>query len=83
MWSISLWIAGVLQAGMWTAMNPDGSLTYTFMETMVEMYPYWWIRTIGGLIYMAGIIVFIYNIVMTIRNGESASLDTATAEGRG
>ena len=48
MWSISLWIAGVLQAGMWTAMNPDGSLTYTFMETMVEMYPYWWARAGGG-----------------------------------
>ena len=81
MWSISLWIAGVLQAGMWTAMNPDGSLTYTFMETMIEMYPYWWIRTFGGLIYMAGILVFIYNIVMTVRNGESAT-EIAIAEGR-
>ena len=67
---------------MWHAMNPDGSLTYTFMETMVEMYPYWWIRAIGGLIYFAGIIVFIYNLVMTVRNGESASSEVATAEGR-
>ncbi|MCK4840186.1 MAG: cbb3-type cytochrome c oxidase subunit I, partial [Desulfobulbaceae bacterium] len=80
-WSFSLWIAGVLQAGMWTAMNPDGSLTYTFMETMVEMYPYWWIRAIGGLIYFAGIIIFVYNLVMTVRNGEPASTEAA-AEGR-
>jgi cytochrome c oxidase cbb3-type subunit 1 len=70
-WSISLWIAGVLQAGMWNAMNPDGSLTYTFLETMIEMYPYWWVRAIGGLIYFAGIIVFIYNLYMTVRRGES------------
>ncbi|MEN8142349.1 MAG: cbb3-type cytochrome c oxidase subunit I [Thermodesulfobacteriota bacterium] len=81
-WSFSLWIAGVLQAGMWNAMNPDGSLTYTFMETMVEMYPYWWIRAIGGLIYFVGIIVFIYNLVMTVRTGETASTEAATAEGR-
>ena len=82
-WSFSLWIAGVLQAGMWNAMNPDGSLTYTFMETMVEMYPYWWIRVIGGLIYFAGIIVFIYNLVKTVRNGEPASIEAAfAAEGR-
>jgi len=81
-WSFSLWIAGVLQAGMWNAMNPDGSLTYTFMETMVEMYPYWWIRAGGGLIYFAGILVFIYNLVMTVREGEPTLMQAAAAEGR-
>ena len=69
--SFSLWIAGVLQAGMWNAMNQDGSLTYTFLETMVEMYPYWWIRSVGGLIYFVGILVFIYNLYMTVRKGDS------------
>ncbi len=81
-WSFSLWIAGVLQAGMWNAMNPDGSLTYTFMETMVEMYPYWWIRVGGGLVYLAGILVFIYNLIMTVRAGEPTSNEVAAAEGR-
>lgn len=81
-WSISLWIAGVLQAGMWNAMNPDGSLTYTFMETMVEMYPYWWARTIGGVIFMAGVLVFVYNMIKTIRSGEKSVPSAATAEGR-
>ncbi len=81
-WSISLWIAGVLQAGMWNAMNPDGSLTYTFMETMVEMYPYWWARCLGGLIYMAGLIVFIYNLYMTVKQGKPTVNKTVTVEGR-
>lgn len=81
-WSISLWIAGVLQAGMWNAMNPDGSLTYTFMETMVEMYPYWWARTCGGLIFMTGVLIFVYNMIKTIRNGEKTAPSAATAEGR-
>ncbi len=82
LWSISLWIAGVLQAGMWNAMNPDGSLTYTFMETMVEMYPYWWVRTIGGTLFMLGVIVFIYNLFKTAHNGEKTASLAATAEGR-
>ncbi len=81
-WSISLWIAGVLQAGMWTAMNPDGSLTYTFMETMVEMYPYWWARTAGGALFFFGILVFIYNLFKTVRNGEKTAPLTAIAQGR-
>ncbi len=81
-WSISLWIAGVLQAGMWNAMNSDGSLTYTFMETMVEMYPYWWARVGGGVIYLVGVLVFVYNLVMTVRQAEPASTEAATAEGR-
>jgi cytochrome c oxidase cbb3-type subunit 1 len=67
---------------MWNAMNNDGSLTYTFMETMVEMYPYWWARAFGGLIYLAGLLVFIYNLYMTVNSGKPAVAQTATLEGR-
>ncbi|MGK2904975.1 MAG: cbb3-type cytochrome c oxidase subunit I, partial [Desulfuromonadales bacterium] len=81
-WSISLWVAGVLQAGMWNAMNNDGSLTYTFMETMIEMYPYWWARIFGGLIYLAGLLVFIYNLYRTVNSGKPAVAQTATLAGR-
>ncbi len=81
-WSISLWVAGVLQAGMWNAMNPDGSLTYTFMETMVEMYPYWWARAFGGVVYLVGVLVFIYNLIKTVGKGEESSSQAVAAEGR-
>ncbi len=72
-YSVSLWVAGVQQAGMWHSMEADGSLTYSFMETMVAMYPYWWARAIGGVIYMAGLAVFIYNLVQTVRKGQPAA----------
>ncbi|MCF6178926.1 MAG: cbb3-type cytochrome c oxidase subunit I [Geopsychrobacter sp.] len=81
-WSISLWIAGVMQAGMWNAMNPDGSLTYTFMETMVEMYPYWWVRTFGGAIFLSGVLVFVYNLFKTVRHGKNSLPETVIAKGR-
>ena len=38
LYSVSMWIAGVQQASMWQATNPDGSLAYSFMETLVTMY---------------------------------------------
>ncbi len=81
-WSTSMWIAGVLQAGMWNAMNADGSLTYTFTETMVEMYPYWWIRTGGGIIYLIGILLFVYNIYMTVQKGKEPAPQLLEVEGR-
>ena len=69
-YSVSMWIAGVQQASMWHAMNPDGSLVYTFMEALVTMYPYWWVRAASGVLYLAGVVVFVYNLVMTARRGE-------------
>jgi cytochrome c oxidase cbb3-type subunit 1 len=41
------------------------------METQVEIYPYWWIRAISGIIYLAGVLVFIYNLYMTAQKGET------------
>ena len=72
-YSVSLWIAGVQQAGMWHAMNPDGSLVYSFTESLIAMYPFYWTRAFSGLIYLAGVGVFVYNLVMTARKGEPAS----------
>ena len=69
--SISMWIAGVQQATMLNATNPDGSLHYSFMETLIELYPYWHVRALGGLIYLASLIIFIYNITKTISGGKA------------
>lgn len=64
-YSVSMWIAGVQQATMWHSINNDGSLTYTFMEVIAELYPYWTIRGFSGVIYLAGVLVFVYNLYMT------------------
>jgi cytochrome c oxidase cbb3-type subunit 1 len=70
--SISLWIAGLQQAAMWQARNPDGSLHYSFMETLVEIYPFWHARALGGIIYLVSLLVFIYNMYKTVKSGKPA-----------
>ncbi|MBI5892378.1 MAG: cytochrome-c oxidase, cbb3-type subunit I [Deltaproteobacteria bacterium] len=63
----AMWISGVMQGLMWRAVNPDGSLTYTFAETVAAMHPYYVIRLVGGLVFLSGMLLMAYNAFMTVR----------------
>ena len=65
----SMWIAGVMQGLMWRAVNPDGTLTFSFVESVKATYPFYAIRLLGGLLYLAGMLVMAWNVVMTARAG--------------
>ena len=67
LFSVTMWITGIQQGAMWKATNADGTLKYTFLETVATKYPYWTVRLLGGLLYFAGIAVFVYNLYMTSR----------------
>lgn len=69
--TITLWITGIQQGVLWKATNPDGSLAYTFNEVLAKNYPYWEMRSVGGIIFTVGMLFFIYNIVMTMRSGKA------------
>jgi cytochrome c oxidase cbb3-type subunit 1 len=62
----SMWIAGVMQGLMWRATNADGTLTYSFIESMNATYPYWGIRFLGGLMILSGMFVMAWNVHRTI-----------------
>ena len=72
---VSLWNAGITQGLMWRTYNDGGSLAYSFHDSMVAMYPYYFARGIGGLMYLTGAIIAFYNIVMTIRGSEQPHPD--------
>ncbi|MBU3724899.1 MAG: cytochrome-c oxidase, cbb3-type subunit I [Burkholderiaceae bacterium] len=74
----AMWIAGVMQGLMWRAVNPDGSLTYAFIESIKATYPYYSIRLLGGLLYLSGMIIMAWNMFMTIR--ESKPVDARIPE---
>jgi cytochrome c oxidase cbb3-type subunit 1 len=64
----AMWIAGVMQGLMWRAVNADGSLTYSFVESVKATYPYYVIRLVGGVLYLSGMVIMAWNMFMTIRN---------------
>ncbi len=66
----AMWIAGVMQGLMWRATNADGTLTYAFIESIKATYPYYVIRFLGGVLYLSGVLIMLYNCVMTIRAGK-------------
>ena len=61
----AMWIAGVMQGLMWRAINPDGTLTYTFVESVKATYPFYVIRVLGGLLYLSGMLVMAWNVWKT------------------
>jgi cytochrome c oxidase cbb3-type subunit 1 len=62
----SMWIAGVMQGLMWRAFNDDGTLTYTFIETIAATNPYYVIRLLGGLLFLCGMFVMAWNTWKTM-----------------
>ncbi|WP_026960126.1 MULTISPECIES: cytochrome-c oxidase, cbb3-type subunit I [Aliagarivorans] len=70
---VAMWISGVMQGLMWRAVNEDGTLTYSFVESLVASKPFYIVRLIGGLFFLAGMFVMAYNTYKTIR-AEKGSL---------
>lgn len=67
---VAMWISGIMQGLMWKAVNADGSLTYSFAESVAAMHPYYVMRLIGGFIFFSGMLVMAYNLIMTARTAE-------------
>ncbi|ALO35162.1 cytochrome C oxidase Cbb3 [Colwellia sp. MT41] len=63
---VAMWISGVMQGLMWRAVNTDGTLTYSFVESLTASYPFYFIRFIGGVLVVSGFILMGYNMLKTI-----------------
>ena len=72
----SMWIAGVMQGLMWRAVNTDGTLTYSFVESLEATYPYYMVRLLGGLLFLTGMFIMAYNVWKTIKGAESNEVTT-------
>ncbi len=66
----SMWIAGVMQGLMWRAVNTDGTLAYSFVESVKGSYPFWAIRWLGGVLFLSGMLIMAYNMFKTMAGGK-------------
>ncbi len=63
---VSMWISGVMQGLMWRAVNSDGTLTYSFVESLQAMYPFYFVRFLGGALFLSGMFLMAYNVIKTV-----------------
>ncbi|MTE27440.1 cytochrome-c oxidase, cbb3-type subunit I [Winogradskyella ouciana] len=67
LYALPMYVAGFAQASMWKQFNPDGTLVYgNFLETVTEIMPMYWMRAIGGTLYITGMLILVYNVIMTV-----------------
>ena len=81
LYSLPMYVAGFTQASMWKQFKPDnGALQYgNFLETVTELMPMYWMRAIGGTLYLTGVIVLVYNIIRTVKQGAAVEDELAEA----
>lgn len=65
-----MWVSGIQQGLMWRAFDEQGLPIYSFSQTVVAMYPYYVLRTLGGVLYLAGGLIMAYNVYKTILGHE-------------
>jgi cytochrome c oxidase cbb3-type subunit 1 len=63
----SMWISGIMQGLMWRAYDTLGFLQFSFVETVDAMHPYYVIRALGGVLFLLGSLIMVYNVARTIR----------------
>ncbi|MDH3388486.1 MAG: cytochrome-c oxidase, cbb3-type subunit I [Gammaproteobacteria bacterium] len=71
----SMWVAGIMQGLMWRAVNADGTLTYSFVESVQAMHPYYIVRTLGGAFFLLGTLVMAYNLWRSISDAKPVEVE--------
>ena len=79
LYAIPMYWAGWTQSLMWKEFTPDGTLKYQFLETVVQLKPFYLLRSIGGTLYFIGAILMVYNLIKTIRAGKAVDDEAAEA----
>lgn len=67
----AMWVSGIMQGLMWRAVNEDGTLTYSFIESVEAMHPFYAIRTLGGAFFLVGMIIMAINVFRTVSSGKA------------
>jgi cytochrome c oxidase cbb3-type subunit 1 len=79
LYAASMWVAGIMQGLMWREYDDQGFLVYSFAESVQAMHPYYIIRALGGVLYLAGGLVMAYNIYRTIKGAKAETVAVPAA----
>lgn len=79
LYAIPMYWAGFTQAMMWKQFTEDGTLKFQFLETVTHIIPLYVARSIGGLLYLIGVFIMVYNLVKTVKAGKLVANEAAEA----
>ncbi|WP_396180888.1 cytochrome-c oxidase, cbb3-type subunit I [Flavobacterium sp.] len=80
LYALPMYVAGFVQSLMWKQFNEDGTLVYgQFMDTVVEIMPMYAMRAVGGVLYLTGVLVGVYNVIKTVKVGSAVTDEEAEA----
>jgi cytochrome c oxidase cbb3-type subunit 1 len=69
----AMWVSGILQGLMWRAYTSLGFLEYSFIETVEAMHPFYVIRAMGGILFLIGALLMVWNLWQTVHAGKPES----------
>ncbi|MBP9098627.1 MAG: cytochrome-c oxidase, cbb3-type subunit I [Ferruginibacter sp.] len=78
-YAVPMYWAGFTQSSMWKQFTESGQLKYTFLETVTYLKPFFFMRSIGGTLYLLGACLMIYNIYKTVKTGKLVADEAAEA----
>jgi cytochrome c oxidase cbb3-type subunit I/II len=80
LYAVPLYWAAITQALMWKEFTPEGFLAYpNFMETVTQILPMYYLRALGGALYLIGFLMFVYNVIATAKSGKLIAEEEASA----
>ncbi|OIQ41819.1 MAG: cytochrome C oxidase Cbb3 [Bacteroidetes bacterium MedPE-SWsnd-G1] len=80
LYALPMYVAGFMQASMWNQFTPLGGLVYgNFLDTVTQIIPMYWMRAIGGSMYIFGMFILVYNIFKTVKGGSAVEDELAEA----
>jgi cytochrome c oxidase cbb3-type subunit I len=79
LYASSMWVSGIMQGLMWREYDSQGFLVYSFAESVAAMHPYYIIRMLGGLLFLLGSFIMVYNLIRTVRGAKAIEVPANTA----
>ncbi|PID42092.1 MAG: cytochrome-c oxidase, cbb3-type subunit I [Proteobacteria bacterium] len=71
----SMWVNGIMQGLMWRAVNQDGTLTYSFIESVEASHPGYFVRALGGAVFLTGMLIMAFNVWKTVKQQDATAID--------
>ena len=80
LYTVSMWAAGLMEGLMWRAVDGAGQLKYpAFVEIVSQLNPFYWLRVVGGSLYLVGTIMMAINFWITVRRANMPAQPAAFA----